>query len=140
MKLLKLLAAVSVMMAVAVVLHAGVIILDFKAEPGFNKVTLTWRVRAEQGVEAYEVERSVQANAGFQRVGRVKAQGTPTPETVRTYTYVDKSVFKTTGRTYYYRLRIVETNGRWSFSEVVSVSPKISAARHTWGSIKAMFR
>ncbi|MDZ7373684.1 MAG: hypothetical protein ONB23_06905 [candidate division KSB1 bacterium] len=121
-------------------LQAGVILVDFKAEPGLNKVTLVWRVRAEQGIEAYEVERSLDPHEGFQRIGRVEAEGTPSAETVRTYTYVDKTIFKASDRTYYYRLRIVESNGRFSYSDVLSVAVQVSAARHTWGSIKAMFR
>jgi hypothetical protein len=124
----------------ALSLHAGVILIEFKAEAGLNRVTLTWRVRAEQGIEAYEVERSMDPQEGFQRIGTVDAEGTPTAEMIRTYTYVDKTIFKTTDRTYYYRLRIVESNGRFSYSDVVSVSAHVSAARHTWGSIKAMFR
>ena len=119
---------------------ASVVIVDFKAEPGHDKVTLKWRVRAERNVEAYEVQRSASREAAFTRVGRVKAEGPFSVETVHEYTYVDKSVFKTTGQTYYYRLKIIETNGAFSFSSVVSVTPQISSARHTWGSIKAMFR
>ncbi len=119
---------------------ASVVIVDFKAEPGHDKVTLKWRVRAERNVRAYEVQRSVSRDAAFTRVGRVDAEGPFSVDTVHEYTYVDKSVFKTTGQTYYYRLKILENNGTFSFSSVVSVTPQISSARHTWGSIKAMFR
>jgi hypothetical protein len=56
------------------------------------------------------------------------------------YAYEDDSVFKTAGRTYYYRLKIVDQDGRFTYSPIITVSPTISSARQTWGSIKAMFR
>jgi hypothetical protein len=124
----------------ATLVLAGAVISEFRGEPGYNKVVLTWVSESEQDLKGYEIERSFREDRDYQKVAFVKAKGTPNGKTK--YTYEDDSVFKTSnGRTYYYRLKIVNNDGTSSYYKVkVSVTPVISSARQTWGSIKAMFR
>ena len=117
---------------------AGAIITTFEAEPGFNKVTLKWSTTIESNLKGFEVERSTDANT-FQKVGFIEAAGNSTEK--KDYQYEDKTVFKSAATTYHYRLKIINIDGSFSYyNKVIQVVPQISGVRHTWGSIKAMFR
>jgi len=120
------------------ILMAGTIIVDFRAQPSLNKVTLKWISQNELNLKGFDVERSFEENANFRKVEFVK----PSNETKdkKEYIFEDTSVFKASDRTFYYRLKIIDTDDSSTFSKVISVSPTISSARQTWGSIKAMFR
>lgn len=119
---------------------AGAIILNFDAQPGFNMVTLKWTTENEINLKGFEVQRSIDNSSdnSFKVVDFVNAS--PEQKSRKDYTYEDKSVFKQMDRTYYYRLKVIDKDNTSSFSKVVSVTPTISSARQTWGSIKAMFR
>ncbi|MFQ6112758.1 MAG: hypothetical protein ACE5NG_01575 [bacterium] len=121
-------------------LIAGTIILDFHGEPGYNKVTLKWTTQNEINLKGFEVQRGLdnKKDRDFKAIGFVKA--TSEKKDKKKYTYEDKSVFKQFDRTFYYRLKIVDNDGSFSYSKAISVTPTISSARQTWGSIKAMFR
>jgi hypothetical protein len=117
---------------------AGAVITGFKGEPGFNKVTLKWFAEGENNLKSFEIERGL-SEQQFEKIGSVDAKGGPNEK--KEYAYEDNTVFKTTGRIYYYRLKIVDKDGATTtYSQVISVVPTISNARQTWGSIKAMFR
>jgi hypothetical protein len=120
--------------------HAGTIILNFHGQPGFNKVTLNWTTQNEVNLKGFEVERSIEdpSKGSFKKVDFVKASTELKDK--KTYTFEDKSVFKQVARTFYYRLKIVDSNDSYSYSKAIPVTPTISSARQTWGSIKAMFR
>ncbi len=103
-------------------------------------VTLKWTTENEINLRGYEIQRSIDNSSdnSFKAVEFVNAS---LEQKVRKdYTYEDKSVFKQMDRTYYYRLRIVDKDNTSTVSRVISVTPTISSARQTWGSIKAMFR
>jgi len=118
-------------------LFAGAVITDFQGEPGLNRVNLKWIVTAESAVKGYTVMRSMDGSH-FEKVAFVKVKA---GSGEKTYNYVDKSVFKPNGRSFYYKLQIVNQDDSTSeYDKLVVVSPQISSARHTWGSIKAMFR
>jgi len=129
---------VAALLAFCSILMAGTIIVDFRAQPALNKVTLKWISQNELNLKGFDVERSFEENANFRKVDFVK------PSTERKdkkeYVFEDTSVFKASDRTFYYRLKIIDIDDSATFSKVVSVSPTISSARQTWGSIKAMFR
>ncbi len=119
-------------------LYAGAVVTDFRGEAGFNRVELKWIVAAETNLKGYRIFRSLDG-VSYENIAFVKAKSADSGE--KTYIYVDKSVFKSTGRSYYYKLQFVNADETTTdFDKVVVVEPKISAARHTWGSIKAMFR
>lgn len=116
---------------------AGTIILDFRGEPGYNKVTLKWTTQNEIDLKGFEVERGFNEN-DFRKIGFVKTSDQQ--KNKKEYTYEDKTVFKASIREFYYRLKIVDNNGSYSYSKHIKVSATVSSARQTWGSIKAMFR
>ncbi len=119
-------------------LWAGAVIADFRADAGLNRVEVKWVVTAESGLKGYRVLRSLDG-VQYQKIAFVAAVGVSGRE--HTYQFVDNSVFKSAGRIFYYKLELINEDGSVSeFEKVVSVSPQISSTRHTWGSLKAMFR
>ena len=119
-------------------LHAGAIISSFQGETGYNQVELRWIVAAENNLKGYQVLRSLDSRdyETLVTIG-VKDKG----EGERSYSYIDKSVFKQTTHEFYYKLRMVNEDGSFTdYDKVLRLSPQISSARQTWGSIKAMFR
>ncbi len=128
---------VIILFSFSALVFAGAVITDFQGEPGLNRVDLKWIVTAESAVKGYTVMRSMDG-LHFDKVAFVK---TKTGSGEKTYDYIDKSVFKPNGRSFYYKLQIVNQDDSTSeYDKQVVVSPQISSARHTWGSIKAMFR
>ncbi len=118
-------------------LWGGAIILNFQGQPGYNQVKLKWTAQNEINLKGYEIERSFD-NQNFKKIDFVEPSEEEKDK--KEYSYEDKSVFKKNERTFYYRLKIVDDDEKHSYSKVISVTPTISSARQTWGSIKAMFR
>ncbi len=120
-------------------LYSGAVIIDFRGESGTNKVTLFWATLSEVNCQGFEIERSLNRD-DYNKVGFLEGAGNSSER--NEYKFEDKTVYKTSiNRTFYYRIKIVDTSGKKSvFSQVVSVTPSISGARYTWGSIKALFR
>ncbi len=121
-------------------LFADAIIKRFDVNPGYNKVTILWETATESRVKGYELQRAFTEN-NFSRLVYFKSKKDNQP--VHKYKYEDISVFKisvTGARTFYYRIKIMKTDGSFEYSKIEKVVPTISSARQTWGSIKAMFR
>jgi hypothetical protein len=120
-------------------LYAGAVIVDFRGEPGSNMVTLYWSTLNETKCKGFQIERSLN-KTDFEKIDFVK--GVVNSSERKDYKFVDKTVFKAEiNRTYYYRIKIVnEDNSVSVYAQVISVTPSISGARYTWGSIKALFR
>lgn len=126
------------LLLIAPLLYSGAVIKEFSGSPGFNRVDLKWVVTAEIGLKAYQVLRSLD-DVKYENIAQIPVQTDGSGE--KTYTYSDNSVFKQSGRNFYYKLRFLNVDGStMDYEKKVTISPQISAARHTWGSIKAMFR
>ncbi len=121
---------------------ADVVIVEFHAAAGYNRVELTWKVSQETNVSGYQIQRSTDGQS-FVAIDFVKATpASASPASPKSYQYVDRTIFKPTGRTFYYRLGVKDADSDEivSYSPTAVVSPQISGVHHTWGSIKAMFR
>jgi hypothetical protein len=96
-------------------------LLDFTAQKVSENVLLKWEVATEVNVTRYEVELARGNNelqAGhFVKIGEVASQGNTNGS--RTYTFTDNEAVKSGAR--YYRLKIVNTDGSFSYSPVRSV-------------------
>jgi len=123
----------------SIMLYAGAVIIDFRGEPGSNKVTLYWSTLNETSCKGFQIERSLN-KTDFEKIDFVKGAGNSFER--KDYKFVDKTVFKPEiNRTFYYRIKIInEDNSVSIYAVVISVIPSISGARYTWGSIKALFR
>lgn len=110
-----------------------------RARSSNGDIILTWTTVDETGVQRFEVLRASwggTAWSDFVVVGTIdQLKGNNS-----SYEFVDKSVFKTTAGIYGYRVRIVNGQTPAPETDIVTVSHVSSAARRTWGSIKAMFR
>lgn len=116
-------------------LFAGATVIDFSGYSETTRIVIQWTSIAEQNLEGYEVQRSMDGQ-NFTKLGFLDARGSNTG-----YTYIDDSVFaKISGRVYYYRLKMIDRGGSTQYSETVTIESQISSVKHTWGSIKAMFK
>ncbi len=96
-------------------------LLSFDAFAGNNRVYLTWETASEYNSDKFLVERSTLTNAGkssFEVINEVKAAGTTTIG--KDYSIIDTDVFY--GNTYTYRLKFVDLDGTYSYSDERIVS------------------
>jgi hypothetical protein len=106
------------------------------AKSNGSDVVIRWTTVDESGVQKFEVLRRSGWTGEFLVIGTVdQLRGNSS-----TYEFTDKSAFKADGGLYQYKIRIVNGQNPAPETEVVSVSHVSSAAKRTWGSIKAMFR
>ncbi|HOX87206.1 MAG TPA: hypothetical protein PKW76_13405 [bacterium] len=130
--------AVALVLVLAGGLFAGAIISEFRAEPGTNRVELKWIVAHESMTRGYRIYRGMDG-ASFDALDFIPCKEGANGE--KTYTYIDETVFKSSGNIFYYKLAVVNSDDAELFYDrILTVAPQISSARHTWGSIKAMFR
>jgi hypothetical protein len=116
----------------------------FKGEPTRvqgSAMVIRWETLDEAGVVEFVVVcREIRAGGTGQwrDVGRKEATGTSS-----VYTLEDTDIFKAADRLLEYEIRAVNAEGRVVESvpmKTLYPSGLTSAARRTWGSIKAMFR
>lgn len=87
---------------------------SFAASVVNGKVNLTWSTASELNNHGFEVQRSF--NGEFYNIGFVPGAGTTTDE--KSYSYVDDNV---TYGLYSYRLKQVDFNGTFAYSNIVEV-------------------
>lgn len=92
-------------------------LVSFKAKLMNNTVQLNWQVANETDFRGYEVERSSDG-LSFQKVGWVAAVGGS-----GLINYNHNNVLSTTG-IYYYRLKMVDKDGTFRYSQLASVNSK----------------
>ncbi|ANE51576.1 hypothetical protein SY85_14750 [Flavisolibacter tropicus] len=85
----------------------------FAAKAQGETVVLSWQTGQEEKAAYFELERSANAQQ-WQHQATLPAKGSNT-----TYTYTDAIPLSATG---YYRLKLVDVDGRFAYSPVVSVS------------------
>ena len=115
------------------ILLADAEILEFRAEPSPNQITLTWETGQETKVSIFHIERSAN-DENFLKIGEVSPKGSNS-----TYEFIDDSISRTKS-VYYFRIKVVNNNGTFQYSESLPVIPNVSSTKRTWGMIKALFR
>lgn len=113
---------------------AAVELANFRVYPVVDHGQLEWSTGVEDNFQMFVIERSADGRTFFS-VGQVNATGSYSQ-----YEFTDASPLLDNQRTFYYRLKMVDRDGTYRYSEVREVSLTFSAVQHTWGSIKAMFR
>ncbi|MDQ3022087.1 MAG: hypothetical protein M3R36_16170 [Bacteroidota bacterium] len=119
-------------------LYAAVSLQYFVARDNANGVLVEWKTNDEGGTVKFEIERSSDTPDNFSYLDLKNATGNNSY-----YSYQDNTVDFRNGRTssiYYYRLKCVEGNGNYTYTNHITVSHTVSGIRSTWGSIKAIFR
>jgi len=89
-------------------------LLEFKATSRYGMVGLTWKTAYEQNLVQFEIELS-RDGINFQPVDRVPATNSPTGNT---YSFEHKVSYSSD---VYYRLRIMDINNHWQYSDAIEV-------------------
>jgi hypothetical protein len=123
--------------AFSVVLEASARISEFYAKREKNTVILEWTTEEESNLAKFEIYRSTD-QMRWHKIGETRAVGESSQRNA--YSLTDNSIFKGAVNTLYYRLVLVDKTGNSQSWDVIASVEGQSGIRHTWGSIKAMFR
>ena len=96
-------------------------------------ILINWTIGSESDISFYEIERGTDVNGTFSHIGDA-SKGT--------LYFIDKTdLFKTANKYFCYKVTAVGSSGsRTSNIMGILYNSTSSAAKRTWGSIKAMFR
>lgn len=94
-----------------------VVISSFTAQLSGGNITLKWTTQSETNNASFDVERSNDGK-NFSAIGNVKGAGTT--QTAQNYQYTDDQ--KKAAGTYYYRLKMTDSNGQSTYSSTVEVN------------------
>jgi glucose/arabinose dehydrogenase len=83
-----------------------------------NTVMLKWKTENEVNTSHFEVERSIDGSS-FSAIGTVAADNNPS--TTHNYSYIDMDAANQQSLILYYRLKMVDANGAYSYSNIISV-------------------
>lgn len=120
--------------AAAGYIYGGAEITSFNAKSENGNVVLTWHASSETNLKYYVVERST-VKGNYIEIATVY------PNANKSYEYIDESAYKDADAVYIYRIKIVDNNGEFSYTQPISVTHSgLSDVRRTWGSIKALFK
>lgn len=108
---------------------------SFQAVSENANIKLKWITQDESNIQSFEIERSSGNNNNFRYLASV------TPKGPSMYEFIDYSTFSKTTLIYYYRIKVIFSNGNSPiYVGPISINHTVSGVRKTWGSIKAMFR
>jgi len=93
----------------------------FSGEKGNTGNLLQWGTASEQNNDYFSIERSADGSR-FESIGTVAGAGTSSAAI--NYTFTDS---KTTGGTYYYRLKQVDKDGKFIYSKVIIIRDNSNA-------------
>lgn len=94
---------------------------------GNTAANLQWEVASQQGIQKYSVEKSTDGYS-FQSIGTVTANQSASS----TYTYTDHLSPASTMPTAYYRIKIMDIDGKTSYSQIVRLNlESLSASKIT---------
>jgi hypothetical protein len=95
--------------------------LSLAAQPMGTDIQLNWSADNGQGNDYYAVEKSADGIL-FETLGRVQGGGIPGVQ--NHYSFLDQNPF---ARTNYYRIKVVDLNGEFIYSDVVKVTEGASS-------------
>jgi len=124
-------------LAASLVLEASTRISGFYAKREKNTVILEWTTEEESNLVKFEIHRSTD-QLRWHKIGETRAAGESSRKNI--YYFTDTAIFKGAANTLFYRLVLIENTGNSISWDVIASVEGQSGIRHTWGSIKAMFR
>jgi hypothetical protein len=101
-----------------IIIPLPVELVYFTATVHNNQAHLEWLTASEQDNDRFEIERSLDAKS-FEKIGTVKGKGTTSLETK--YKFTDRTPVQ---GTVYYRLKQVDFDGEFAYSNVIAVTAK----------------
>lgn len=93
-------------------------LLNFAAATVTDGIALNWTTTNEINTKEFELQRSTDGNR-FDAIGTVKAGGTTHAK--KDYNYFDEDAYKQKSTTLYYRLKMVDNNGSFTYSRVAFI-------------------
>lgn len=93
--------------------------LSFEAKLTNNNAELTWATAAELNSDFFQIERSADGTL-YEEVGRIKAIGTTSDQSE--YEYTDTGIDAFSNHSFFYRLKQVDMDGKFSYSKTVELS------------------
>lgn len=97
-----------------------VTLTDFSGKNDKEEIALFWKTSSEINSNYYEIQRS-RDGQNFSKIGNVFAKGTSALE--NSYSFKDIQPFKGTN---YYRLSMVDLDGKMSYSKTVAINVKLT--------------
>ena len=94
-------------------------LISFTARPDNGKNILDWKTASEINNDHFEIQRSVDAK-NWSAIGDVPGHGTTQQEEV--YSYIDASANTLSGNVVYYRLKQVDYNGAFVYSDIRKIN------------------
>ncbi|MFI5133183.1 MAG: PQQ-dependent sugar dehydrogenase [Chitinophagales bacterium] len=94
-------------------------LLSFTGSAQNNTALLKWVTTNEKNVSGFMIERSING-ADFKNIGSATAKGNS--NSTNEYSYIDYDAANQLSQVVYYRLKMVDVNGSFSYSQVVSVT------------------
>lgn len=92
-------------------------LLSFSATLNNNEVSTTWLTTNEINTQSFEIERSIDC-VNFNKVGEVFAYNNSSNNT---YNYKDKNVGQLNATILFYRLKEIDNDGKFSYSEIINI-------------------
>ncbi len=89
---------------------------------------LNWATATEQNSSRFEIERSLTGN-NFSKIGSVAAAGNS--PTARSYSYTDNKIDRLNSSVFYYRLKQIDNNNQFSYSNIVRLNYNVKAVEKT---------
>ena len=128
------------LLIIPIILLSAIRITDFHGRRENNTVVLEWTTVEENGIKQFNVERTSDLNSpNWISIGNIQAKGESS--TQQLYSFRDTNIFKTTNQgNFYYRLAILDNSNNITYHDVIVSITGNSGIKHTWGSLKAMFR
>ena len=99
-------------------------LVNFKGALENNATHLQWETANETNTSHFVVERSIDGN-NFSNIGTVAAAGNSTG--AQKYDYMDYAATHQSSSTLYYRLKMVDLNGDFTYSKVITIVLKPSS-------------
>jgi len=112
-------------------------IVDFHARRDNQTIILEWATEQESGLSKFHVHRRID-QSNWTVIASLTAKGHTT--TRNQYSYTDATIYKTQLASCYYRLEVELEDGSKTLHQTIASAAGMSGIRHTWGSLKAMFR
>ena len=88
-------------------------LIEFKGKKQADNILLDWTTANETKVNRFEIERSANGSS-FDKIGTAMAAGNSNSS--RAYTFTDTKPFAAVN---YYRLKMIDTDGRYTYSNVI---------------------
>lgn len=122
-------------------LLAGDVLDFFNGYSSGKSIIIEWKSSDEKNVYRYEIERN-SPNQSYKMIHSEMAKGYST-----SYKYIDDEAYNRKNgdqilsqTTYSYRIKIINNDNSYVYSNTVSVTQEVSIIRRSWGMIKEMFR